>query len=218
MPNCFFEGDRGRQHLADIWLDAWERATLCPAGNRGCYRLSIDHLAQNEPRVRARAAEVNEADPATEPDEASECVRLKHSQGVPSPGLANVQQPFTCPAGLPLWFYSTFHMARRPAMVCTNTHTALYFSRAVMNAQRYTLALARARIHRITIIMDDSAALRLHLLPDVRCQRRKKSALYTTTWKPEVWREAYCGCLHYSSGNFFKKKTLPRLTVPCRSN
>ena len=103
----------------------------------------------------------------------------------------------------PLWFYSTFHMARRPAMVCTNTHTALYFSRAVMNAQRYTLALARARIHRITVIMDDSAALRLHLLPDVWCQRRKKSALYATTWKPEVWREAYCGCLHYSSGKTF---------------
>ena len=28
VPNCFFEGDRGRQHLADIWLDAWERERL----------------------------------------------------------------------------------------------------------------------------------------------------------------------------------------------
>lgn len=154
-----------------------ERATSCPAGNRGRYRLSIDHLARASPRVRARAAELNEAEPSTEPDEVSK--RLNRSQGVPSPGLANAQQPFTCPAGLPL-SGCAFHMARRPVMVCANTHIALYFSRAVMNAPRYTPALARAGIHRITVIMDDSAALCSHLLPDVRCQRRKKCALYAT--------------------------------------
>ncbi len=91
VPNCFFEGDWGQQHLADIWLSVCE-SDFVPSRKPWAWSALYRPFSLNEPESR-QCFWGNEADLVTELDEVPKHSAFLHMclnliEGVSSPGLA----------------------------------------------------------------------------------------------------------------------------------
>lgn len=89
--NCFFEGDWGQQHLADIWLDGCE-TDFVPSRKPWARSALYRPFSLNEAKSKARFGG-NEADLVTELDEVPKHSAFLHMclnpiEGVSSPVLA----------------------------------------------------------------------------------------------------------------------------------
>lgn len=91
VPNCFFEGDWGQQHLADIWLDAWE-SDFVPSSKLWVWSAFYCPFTLNKLEYKP-CFWGNEADLVTELDEVLKNsaflqMCLNPTEGVSSPRLA----------------------------------------------------------------------------------------------------------------------------------
>lgn len=117
------------------------RVTLCPAGNCG-----PDQLSFSQSGVVPAVLRGNEADLVTELDEVPKHSALLHmcfgpTEGVSQTGsaghvrLLRNSAALTSPAGLPLWLYSTIHMAHRPS---DGMHKHTYFTLVYLSSNEPT--------------------------------------------------------------------------------
>lgn len=148
MPNCFFEGDWGQLHLADIWLGACE-SDFVPSRKPWAWSALYRPFSLNEPESKP-CFWGNEADLVTELDEVPKHSVFLHMclnpiEGVSSPKIGwkmfslGIQQLQLLQLGFP--FLVALFVPYGPQTwwwYAQNTHTALYFIRAVMNTQRCT--------------------------------------------------------------------------------
>lgn len=110
--NCFFEGDSGQQHLADIWFNAWE-SDFVPSRKPWAWSALFRPFSRNEPESKP-CFRANEADPVTELDEVPKHLAFLHmclnpDEGVSPLSLARklfsslwIHQPRLLQLGFPL--------------------------------------------------------------------------------------------------------------------